>query len=53
MQFKDIQHLYLRGGFGATPSQIAYRTGKERTDLVEELFAASRSYRAEPPGGSC
>ncbi|MEZ5052663.1 MAG: DUF1800 domain-containing protein [Chitinophagales bacterium] len=45
MQFKDIQHLYLRGGFGATPSQIAYRTGKERTDLVEELFAASRSYR--------
>lgn len=45
MNYQDVQHLFLRAGFGATPAQITYATRKTREELVEELFSDSRSFR--------
>ncbi|MBX7203854.1 MAG: DUF1800 domain-containing protein [Bacteroidia bacterium] len=38
----QIQHLYLRTGFGESPGYIAERVGKFREQLAEELFANSQ-----------
>jgi hypothetical protein len=45
MNQKDVQHLFLRAGFGATPSQVAFAAKKTREELVEEMFSDSRSFR--------
>jgi len=44
MKQRDIQHLYWRSGFGATPSQITVLSNKDRRQIVDALFLES----AEP-----
>lgn len=43
-QQKKIQHLYLRAGFGETPSFISKHLHSSIPDLVDALFLASASY---------
>ena len=38
----QLQHLYLRAGFGASPSWIAQHKDRPRKAMVEELFQRSR-----------
>lgn len=40
----QIQHLYLRAGFGLRPDELKKKEGKSIPKLVEELFADSARY---------
>jgi hypothetical protein len=42
MDYRQIQHLWNRAGWGGTPSQIAYRVGRSREELVNELISNSK-----------
>ena len=41
MTQREIQHLYLRAGFGASVHTIRVAMGKSRTQLIETIFAES------------
>lgn len=43
--FVDIQHLYLRGGFGLSIQDSAKLKGGSRKGMVKSLFEASREYK--------
>lgn len=45
MDYRQIQHLWNRAGWGGTPSQIAYRVGRSREELVNELISNSNKCR--------
>lgn len=42
---KHVQHLYLRAGFGETPTVIKQKMNSDITKLVDDLFTDSRQYR--------
>lgn len=42
---KQIQHLFLRAGFGASPSYIYTLVGKTKETIVEQLFSDSASFK--------
>lgn len=43
---KQIQHLYLRAGFGALPSEIEQWCGKEKDQIVETFFKSSKEFKS-------
>jgi uncharacterized protein (DUF1800 family) len=45
MDQKQLQHLYLRAGFGETPQTIQSLLRTSREDVVEGLFVSSREYK--------
>src|SRR5437763_17095029 len=42
---KKIQHLYLRAGYGETPTVIDSALSKTLEQVVDELFQSSETYR--------
>lgn len=42
---KQIQHLFLRTGFGALPSEFVHLKNKPREQLVEEIFNSSAEFK--------
>lgn len=42
---RQIQHLYLRGGFGLTPKEIPLLLEKSKEEIVIQLLAHSSDYR--------
>jgi Protein of unknown function (DUF1800) len=42
---KQIQHLFLRAGFGSTPSLIASVQDKTKQQLVDAFFSESSTYK--------
>lgn len=41
MTQQEVQHLYLRAAFGASPEELAAAVGRSRTEVVGRLFADS------------
>lgn len=41
---KEIQHLYLRAGFGINPTDLMRKKNKSKEELVDELFKSSKQY---------
>ena len=42
MKLKHIQHLYWRAGFGILPNQLHTLSKKNRKDIIDNLFRASK-----------
>jgi uncharacterized protein (DUF1800 family) len=42
---RQVQHLYLRAGFGALPDELRRWEGKSREEVVDHLFASSGNFR--------
>ncbi|HTA27238.1 MAG TPA: hypothetical protein VK809_05585, partial [Bacteroidia bacterium] len=42
---KKVQHLFLRAGFGETPSRINSLVNAPIPSLVDGLFASSQEYK--------
>jgi uncharacterized protein (DUF1800 family) len=42
---QQLQHLFLRAGFGETPQTIQPLVGASREAVVDRLFASSRQYK--------
>ena len=43
MNFKHIQHLYWRAGFGLNPKELEKLQNKSKKELVNDLFITSKS----------
>lgn len=43
---QQLQHLFLRAGFGETPQTIQPLVGTSREVVVDQLFASSRQYKS-------
>ena len=42
MKLKYIQHLYWRAGFGILPKQLHALSKKNKKDIIDSLFSASK-----------
>jgi hypothetical protein len=47
---RQIQHLYLRGGFGLTPKEIPSLLPKSKEEIVNQLWADSFNLSSSNPG---
>lgn len=44
MEFQELQHLYLRAGFGASYEEINSLEQKGRNEIIENLFHATENF---------
>ena len=44
MKLKHIQHLYWRAGFGILPNQLHALSKKNKNEVIDNLFRASKKF---------